>query len=41
MVDHGLPEDTILDAIERLELEEVISPEDDMGGRAVLIAKSE
>lgn len=41
MVDHALPEDTILDAIERLELDEVISPEDDMGGRSVLIAKAE
>ena len=41
MVDHALPEDTILDAIERLELDEVISPEDDMGGRTVLIPKAD
>jgi hypothetical protein len=37
MVDHALPEETVLDAIERLELDEVVSPEDDMGGRQVLI----
>jgi len=37
MVDHALPEETVLDAIDRLELDEVISTEDDMGGRQVLI----
>lgn len=37
MIDHALPEETVLDAIDRLELDEVISIEDDMGGRQVLI----
>jgi len=41
MVDHALPEETVLDAIERLELDGVVSPEDDMGGRHVLVAASE
>lgn len=41
MVDHALPEETVLDAIERLELDEVVSPEDDMGGRHVLISAAQ
>lgn len=41
MVEHALPEATVLDAIERLELDEVVSPEDDMGGRTVLVPAAE
>lgn len=40
MIEHALPEGTVLDAIERLELDEVVSPEDDMGGRTVLVPAS-
>jgi hypothetical protein len=40
MVEHALPEETVLDAIDRLELDEVISTEDDMGGRQVLVAQA-
>lgn len=40
MVEHALPEEAVLDAIDRLELDEVIAPEDDMGGRQVLVAQA-
>lgn len=37
MIDHALPEEAALDAIDRLEMDGVISIEDDLGGRTVLI----
>ncbi len=40
MIDHALSEEAALDAIDRLELDEVISTEDDMGGRQVLMQPS-